>query len=155
MKFRSLSFCLLIVLCLFITGCNSNNLKEVATLDEFSSVVSNKGFTVNDNMETYSEVDYILEAKQAVYDDITIEMIKYVGDEQASKVQENHIDSFDLLKSTGASAHKDKGKNYYSYSLVSNNRYMFSVRVENTLIFGKVMITDKKLVDKILNELGY
>jgi len=155
MKLRGLSICLLMILCLFITGCGEEKTRDVATLDEFTNVASSKGFTVNDNMELYSEASYILEAKQAIYDDITIEMVKYTDSDYANKAQENHIESFDLLKTTGASAHKEKGSNYYSYSLVSNNRYMISTRVDNTLIFCKVMLSDKETVDGILDELGY
>lgn len=155
MRIKNISFCLLLIICLFITGCGEEKTKEVATLEEFSNIATNKGFTVTDTYSTYSDASYILEARQAVYDDITIEMIKYSDSETADKVQKNHIENFDLLKSTAATAHKDKGSNYYSYSLVSNNRYMVSTRVENTLIFCKVMINDKEIVNEILNELGY
>ena len=48
-----------------------------------------------------------------------------------------------------------KGKNYYRYELVSNGYYMINTRVDNTLIFCKVMLNDKETVDEILDELGY
>ena len=82
-------------------------------------------------------------------------MIKYTDNESAEKVLEGHIESFNLLKSTGASEKDTKGDNYHKYFLVSNNRYMISVRVENTLVFCKTLITNKETVDKVLNELGY
>ena len=65
------------------------------------------------------------------------------------------LDSFNLLKSTGASEKKDKGDNYYKYFLISNNYYMVSSRVDNTLIFCKTLLTNKEEVDKVLDELGY
>ena len=155
MKIKNLIICLLFVMCLFVTGCGEDKVKTVATLDDFSNVLVSKGFTVVDNMNAYSNVDYILEAKKAVYDDIEMEMIKYTDSDTANKVQENHIESFDLLKSTGAHAKKDKGSNYYSYALVSNNRYMVTTRIDNTLIFCKVMVEDKEFVEEILESLGY
>ena len=155
MKIRNLSICLLLLLCLFMTGCGEEKSKTAVTLDNFSNIVSGKGFTVTDNMNGYSDVDYILNSKFAVYDDIEIEMVEYSNSDYANKVQEGHIESFDLLKSTGAHVKKDKGSNYYSYSLVSNNRYMVSTRVDNTLIFCKVMLDDKEIVEEILTELGY
>lgn len=155
MKIRSLSICLLLGLCLFMTGCGEDKVKTVATLDTFGSVTSAKGFTIIDDLEEYKNIDYILDSKLATYDDIEIEMIQYSDSEYASKVQESQIESFDLLKSTGAYAKKDKGSNYYSYVIVSNNRYMVSTRVDNTLIFCKVMLEDKEIVEEILNELGY
>lgn len=155
MKLKNISVYLLLIICLFITGCGEEKTKKVATLDEFGNIASEKGFTVSDTTDSYSNADYILEAKQAIYEDITIEMIKYSDSEYADKVQKNHIENFDLLKSTAATAHKDKGANYYSYSIVSNNRYMISTRVDNTLIFCKVMLNDKEIVDEILDKLGY
>ena len=155
MKFRTLSNFLLIIICLFVTGCSSNKTKEVATLDDFSNVAANKNLMVSDNSETYSDVDYILEAKIASYDNIKIEMIKYADVESANKAQDNHIENFQLRRSTGAHEVKDKGKNYYSYEMVSNGRYMFSIRVEDTLIFGSVLLEHKTVSEEIINDLGY
>lgn len=143
-----------LVICLILTGCGGGS-KEVKSTSDFNTVASNNGFTVNDNMSTYSGNDYITEAMIATTSDITIEMVIYDSMENANKVQEGQIDSFNLLKSTGASEKKDKGDNYYKYFLISNNYYMISSRVDNTLIFCKTLLTNKEEVDKVLDELGY
>lgn len=155
MKIKNLGALLLVIICLFITGCGTNKTKEVATLDEFDNIASNKNFIVSDNMGLYSGVDYILESRKAVYEDIEIEMVKYSDSDYAKKALDNHIESFNLLRSTGAYEAEDKGKNYKSYELISNGRYMFSIRVEDTLIFGKVMLEDKEIAQEIIDELGY
>ena len=123
-----------LVICLILTGCGGGS-KEVKSTSDFDTVASNNGFTVNDNMSTYSGNDYITGAMVATTSDIIIEMVIYDSVENANKVQEGQIDSFNLLKSTGASEKKDKGDNYYKYFLISNNYYMVSSRVDNTLIF--------------------
>ncbi|MGN1358102.1 MAG: hypothetical protein ACI4WU_01910 [Bacilli bacterium] len=143
-----------LVICLILTGCGGGS-KEVKSTSDFDTVASNNGFTVNDNMSTYSGNDYITGAMVATTSDITIEMVIYDSVENANKVQEGQIDSFNLLKSTGASEKKDKGDNYYKYFLISNNYYMVSSRVDNTLIFCKTLLTNKEEVDKVLDELGY
>ena len=143
-----------LVICLILTGCGGGS-KEVKSTSDFNTVASNNGFTVNDNMSTYSGNDYITGAMVATTSDITIEMVIYDSVENANKVQEGQIDSFNLLKSTGASEKKDKGDNYYKYFLISNNYYMVSSRVDNTLIFCKTLLTNKEEVDKVLDELGY
>lgn len=143
-----------LVICLILTGCGGES-KEVKSTSDFNTVASNNGFTVNDNMSTYSGNDYITGAMVATTSDITIEMVIYDSVENANKVQEGQIDSFNLLKSTGASEKKDKGDNYYKYFLISNNYYMVSSRVDNTLIFCKTLLTNKEEVDKVLDELGY
>lgn len=143
-----------LVICLILTGCGGGS-KEVKSTSDFDTVASNNGFTVNDNMSTYSGNDYITGAMVATTSDIIIEMVIYDSVENANKVQEGQIDSFNLLKSTGASEKKDKGDNYYKYFLISNNYYMVSSRVDNTLIFCKTLLTNKEEVDKVLDELGY
>lgn len=152
---KRISIYFLMIVCLFVTGCGTDKVKEVATLDEFDNVSVNNSFVVNDNMESYKNVDYIVEAKKAVLNDIEIEMIKYTNSDYAKTVQDGQIDSFNLLKNTGAYEEKDKGNNYYRYALVSNGYYMISTRVDDTLVFCKTLLGNKETVEKIYEELGY
>lgn len=143
-----------LVICLLLTGCG-NKTKEVKSVDDFSTIAKENNFVVSNNINSYDDSNYITEAMIATYDDISIEMVIYDTNDNANKVQSNQIDGFNLLKSTGASEKRDEGKNYYKYFLISNNYYMVSSRVDNTLIFCKTLMTNKDKVDKILNELGY
>lgn len=150
---KKLNICLLVIVCLFMVGCTSNKTKETTTLENFSTELSNNNFQVV--LKDYSNIDYIVESRVGTYNDIEIEMIKYTDSSYADKVHGEHIESFNLLKSTGAAEVKDKGKNYYKYSLVSNGYYMISSRVDDTLIFCKTSINNKDLVDSIYTNLGY
>lgn len=152
---KKLSIYFLIIVCLFMTGCGNDKEKVVITLDDFDKTLTDKGFTVYDNMDDYSEFDYIVMAKVAVLDDIEIEMIKYTTNDYAVKVQDSQIENFNLLKNTGAYEDKEKGSNYYKYVLVSNNRYMINSRVDDTLIFCKTLLENKEKVEEIYSELGY
>ena len=141
--------------CLLITGCGEEKSKVAVTTDEFDNICTDNGFTVNDNTLLYEDYDYIIDSSLADLDNIQIEMIQYTDSESAEKVLESHIESFNLLKSSGAAEKNYKGDNYHKYFLVSNNRYMISVRVDDTLIFCKTMLTNKEKVDKVFEELGY
>lgn len=152
---KKLSIFILMIMCLLVTGCGNDKEKIAVTSDKFVTVLTNKGFKVNDIMDTYSDVDYIVEAKKAVLDDIEIEFVRYSSNEYAKKVQDKQIGSFALLKNTGTHENKQEGKNYYKYFLVSNNRYMINTRVDNTLMFCKTMLEDKDIIDDVYNELGY
>ena len=152
---KRISIYFLLIVCLFVTGCGTDKVKEVATLDKFDNVSVNNSFVVNDNMESYKNVDYIVEAKKAVLNDIEIEMIKYTSSDYAKTVHDGQIDSFNLLKNTGAYEEKNKGSNYYRYVLVSNGYYMVSTRVDDTLVFCKTLLVNKETVEKIYEELGY
>ena len=149
---KKLSIYLFIIMCLFITGCG-NNVKDAVSLEDFSSVASGKNFVVM--LQDYSNVNYINEARIATTDGIEIEMINYTDVKYAKQVQDEQIESFNLTKTTAAWEHKDKGKNYYRYEMVSNGYYMINTRVDNTLIFCKTLLENKEKVQEIFDELGY
>lgn len=147
---------LVLLICVFITGCG-NKTKEVTTIDIFNDSATKNGFTVKDNINDYKSDTYITSATLAKYnDDIRIEMVVYDNEENAIKVQDEQIKQFRLLRNTGSGVEKkDKGKNYYKYFLISNNFYMISSRVDNTLIFCKTPLDNKEKVENILNDTGY
>ena len=150
------NYLIIFALILFtLCGC-SNKSKEVKDIDEFNEISVNNDFKVVDNMNSYENINYIDYATLAVIDDDSnLEMVIYESVDYATKVQEGQIENFASRKSTGATEKKDKGKNYYKYSLISNNRYMVSSRVENTLIFCNTSLSNKSNVDAILEELEY
>ena len=151
---KKISLFILVVFCLVLTGCN-NKTKEVHSLDDFEEACVSDGLTVNDNLVNYSDSSYITGAKIAKNDDITIEMVTYDSIDKAKEVQERQIDSFMTLKSTGAIIDKDKGKNFYRYSMISNGYYMVNSRIDNTLIFAKVLLDDKDTINNILDSIDY
>ena len=106
-------------------------------------------------LEDYTGVSYINEARIASMEGVEIQMINYTEAKYAEKVQNEQIESFNLLKTTGAWEKKDSGKNYYRYEIVSNGYYMINTRVDNTLIYCKTLLENKDTVQSLFNELGY
>ena len=146
---------IVIIMCLFLIGCTSKEEKSVKTINEFVTVCSNAGMATADRMSFYTNDDYIKEAMQCVLDNLEIEMVVYDNVESAKGVQEKQIENFNLLKSTNSVNNKDKGKNYYKYEMVGNGYYMYSLQVDNTLIFTKTLMINKDKVTEVLNGLGY
>ena len=107
----------------------------------------NIAIIINDN--------YITGSIKCTLNDLTIEMVTYDNSDDASKIQTQHISSFMAIKGTAATANKDKGKNYYKFTMISNGYYMVSSRIENTLIFSKTPIANKETVEGIINNMGY
>ena len=146
----------LLVLCvLCLTACSSNTKKVAKNVNDFETLALTKGFTVVKDNKDYDGVPYITEYSKITYGESTVEMIVYSDSDMADTVQQSHIESFAVYKSTGAPINKNIGKNHYHYSLISNNMYMLSTRIENTLIFCKISINDKDLVLGLVTELGY
>ena len=147
----------LCLMCLLLVGCGSNKTKEVGSLDNFQSACVTNSFSYENKLSEYQaqNITYITDAGKATLDDATIEMVIYDNDESASKTQEQHIASFMNIKSTGATAHKEKGKNYYKFTMVSNGYYMVSSRIDNTLVFSKTLLANKEKIESILNEINY
>ena len=82
-------------------------------------------------------------------------MVVYDTLDNAKKTQDSHIEKFKNVKSSGATGESAKGKNYDSFSLISNGFYMVSSRIDNTLIFTKTAVENKDKILTILDSLGY
>ena len=146
---------IILIMCLFLVGCTSKEEKTVKTINDFTTVCSNVGLATADRMNMYKNDNYIKEAMQCVADNLEIEMVVYDNMESAKDVQEKQIENFNLLKSTNSISNKDKGKNYYRYEMVGNGYYMYSLQVDNTLIFTKTLLANKDKVTSVLEGLGY
>ena len=151
---KKYSLFILILFCLVITGCASKETKEAKTLNDFEEICTNSGFTVNDNLLSYTDEE-IKGAKIAKIDSEHIEMVVYDTAESAKKVQKKHIDDFMKIRNTMVTVDKKEGKNFYEFKMISNGYYWITTRIDNTLIFAKIPVDYKDKVDIILIGLGY
>lgn len=153
---KKINIIFLLLICILISGCGSNKETKVAgTLSDFNNNAINNSFTVNDNMNSYQSINYIIGSMVASKDDITVEMVIYDTTDNAIKAQDNQIKAFQNMKSANSTTKKDKGENFYKYVYVSNGYYMITSRIDNTLIFSKTLLTNKELVDNIINSMNY
>lgn len=145
-----------LLLLFILVGCSFNKELNVIDYNKFNNVLINNAFYVDNNSDSYTNSSYIKEAYVARQnDEFMVEFIVYDNDKSAKTVINNHINSFKMLKSTGATEINENGKNYQKYILISNNYYMSSIRVDNTLIFCKTSLKNKDVIEKIYKELNY
>ena len=90
-----------------------------------------------------------------IYNNVTVEMAIYDSVDNAKLAQETQIKEFDNLRSTGNIITKDEGQNYYDYTMISNGYYMVTSRIENTLVFSKVPLDNKDIIENTINSIGY
>ena len=152
---KKFGICLVLVMFLFMSGCKSSESKIVTSLDNFESVLKNEGFEVYNKTDSFKSIGYINGSMRATLDAVVIEMFEYTDSDTAKKILSEHVESFNLLKSTGAHEIKEEGQNYQRYGLVSNGYFMISVQVDNTVIFCKTFLDNKEMIDNIYNKLGY
>ena len=145
---------LILISLLLITGCG-DSVRAVGNVDSFRNAATKNSLIVSDNMVNYNDTDYIKEALLAGGQDLSIEMIVYENEDDAINVQDSHIKTFANMKSTSEIVKKNKGTNYYKYTMISNGYYLVTSRIDNTLIFTKTLLKNKDIVDSILNEMGY
>ena len=151
---KRIGLLLLILCCFILTGCGSKEERTAKTLNDFEDICNDNGFAVTDGKVDYTE-ESITAARVASIDNEKIEMLIYDNSDTASKVQDGHIDSFMTIRNTMVTVDKKKGKNFYSFKMVSNGYYWVSTRIDNTLIFTKIPVDYKDNVDTILDSLGY
>lgn len=152
---KKIKLFLLLLLTFGLIGCASNEEKVSINADKFRQTLTNHGFAVLDQSDIYKNESYILTASKATYQDVEISFFEYDNAENAEKILKNQIDTFNLRKSTGASTTNQEGKNFHKYILISNNYYMISVRVDNTVAFCSTPLTNKEVLEKAFNSIGY
>ena len=154
-RMKKLKILLAIVLMGCLVGCASNEEKVAVDTNKVTDVLTANGFAVVDDSAKYKNESYVLKSITGKYGNAEIAFIEYSSADTAEKVLEEQIEKFSLRKSTGASTTNKKGKNFHKYILISNNYYMRSVRVENTLIFCNLPLSNKDLVEKLFNAIAY
>jgi len=152
---KKIKLFLLLILVGGLLGCSSNEEKVAIDTTKFETTLINNGFATIDNSSTYKNETYILNAYKGTYQEVAIEFIEYSSSENAEKVLQKQIETFNLRKSTGASTTNQEGKNFHKYILISNNYYMISVRVDNTLVFSSTPLANKDIIENIFNSIGY
>ena len=152
---KRINFLILGIFCLLLVGCGKGGSKDTINVEDFQKVSTDSGFVFLDNIGSYSDVEYVKEAKKAVLDSTVIEMIVYDNEENAKKVQESQIKTFKTFKNTAVPENTEEGNNYYKYWMVSNGYYMVSSRIDNTLVFSKTLLANKEKIETILNEINY
>ena len=153
MKKRGILLAVVCLLVLFVTtGCMN---KKAITTSEFKTKMKDKGFTIVDVLEQFSEYQYVKEATVAKNDDYQLEFYVLSDDERANYMFNTNKQIFQNSKGSSSFETKNKMGNYENYSLTSVGYYMYVSRVNNTLIYLKVNESKKDAVIEIIKDLGY
>ena len=137
---------------------NLNKEKTSITASDFYTIMSQKGYSVQDANSQFADYDYVSQAYIALSndDDFQIEFYELIDDSYATSFYNNNKSIFESLKGKDVSAETSAElKNYSKYTLSANGKYMVVSRIDNTVVYVDVDDSYKNNVKSILDELGY
>lgn len=148
---------LLLVICLLtlftLTGCAKKN---VITTNEFKTIAENYGYTTEKPQQNndYDNINETIIASKPSGIQVKFYILKSSSD--AETMFNDNKKFFKTLKSNNSVTESSITiSNYLSYSLTSNNKYMYLCKVENTLLYVDVEETYKNEVKDFIKALGY
>lgn len=154
MKKKILILCSILI-CMFIfTACGS---KTAINTDKFISTMESKGFVISDVTDQFAGVDFLNDVTVAMKDSGEYQIEFYNLKDESNAIEAFNINKEEFEKEKGSTSTESSAslKNYSTYSLTSNGKYMYVSRIDNTLIYLDVSKEYKDEVKEIINELGY
>lgn len=151
LKISLLIICLVSVFSFY--GCNS---KKTISASDFSQKVSQMGYTLEDVTSQYTSNDNIKSVITAKANEgYSILFFVFDDDVSATGMFNSNKNSFESYKSKSAVQNSIKFVNYSSYELTSNGYYMYTCRIDNTLIYVKASDTYKENIKKLIKDIDY
>lgn len=154
MKKRNIFLGIVCFLMIFmLTGCKD---KIALSAEEFKSKVESNGYTAHDVTDQYSEYEYIKTGIVALSSsNYQIEFYVLDNESNAQRMFDDNKSKFESSQGSVSSHSEASLKNYSTYTLNSNGKYMHLCRVDNTLLYVDVDETYKDQVKDLVNKLGY
>lgn len=142
-----------VIMTFLLTGCGT---KTVKTTNDFIVLAENSDLSTKNVKESqYSSDDSIKEGYVAYNNNWQIEFYVLDNEGTASSNFDTNVKIFEESKGDSSTYVSLEGKNYESYSLVSNGQYMYICRVENTFIYANVSEEYQSDVKAFIKNFGY
>lgn len=143
----------ILLLSLFtLTGCFT---KQALTTDEVKSKVSEIGFNVSDAKSEYADYDHIIESLELGNSNFYIQFFVVNDEEKAKILFNNNKEIIDGNRNGTYKNSSTSGKNYETYELESDGKYMYVSRIDNTIIYANEKVEYKEEIRKIIDTLKY
>ncbi|MBP5470776.1 MAG: hypothetical protein J6Z11_16215 [Candidatus Riflebacteria bacterium] len=130
--------------------------KTVKNANDFKSLAEKYKYTVSDVTKQYSANQKVKNATVAKSSqDFQIEFYVLEDEGSAGKMFYTNKAKFENSKSGASMQASSSNTNYSTYSLTSNNKYMYLCRVDNTLLSLNIPSDYKDNVNKFIEEFEY
>lgn len=131
--------------------------KTAVTIEGFKTVAEEKGYTVGDIQNQFSEYEYIEKAQVAVSKDYNYLIEFYVIDseENAKAFYNNNKVTLEAMKQENSIDTTTSINNYDIYTLKAGGKYMYIARVDNTIVYANVSDSVENNIKEFMKALGY
>lgn len=133
---------------IFLTGCT----KKSITVEEFISSFDTSKYKVEKND---SLIENINSKASAGNTEFQIEFYEMKDKSHAEELFKKQKEEFNSVKTSVSAQNSIKSNNYESYELITNGRYMYNCRVDNTIIYVNANEKDKDEVKSLIDKIGY
>lgn len=153
MKKKILLITILITSLLFLTGCG----KKALTIEEFTSSFDTNKYTVGEYQE--GQIDTVIDGLQrgayVTNGSYTIDFYILENTSKAKALFKDEKATFEASKDGKTIENSIKINNYESYELTTDLMYMYTCRVDNTLLYINANVEDKDEIKSLVKKLGY
>ena len=131
--------------------------KKAVTEEKFIEIAKEKGYNIGEVQKETLNNTNVTSAKIAVSSDYRYLVEFYIlnSSETASSFFSECKSNLENSKEEGTIPTEESSKEYEKYTLKSNGKYMYLVRVNNTIVQLNVNEQDEKAVTEFVNALGY
>lgn len=137
-----------------LTGCGTT--RESMTDMKFQNAAEKAGYEVMDSTEQFAAYDHIESASIAIKNnEYQVEFYTASNSTSAASMFQTNRESFEITKGSKTKEGEKSGKNYQSYSLLTNGQYMHVCQIDNTLVYVDVEEEHMGDVQEFLQDIGY
>lgn len=151
---KKITIAVISILILFtLTGCGNKKVITVEAFEEASKKHGNEVIDITDQYQNYDNVEKVMISKSN--EDWNVELYILNTKESASSMFNLNKETFEKEKKEINSQSSSSFGNYETYTLISNDYYMHTCRIENTLLYVKTKKENKEAVQKLIKDLEY
>lgn len=151
-EFRLLYLLLFILMALSLSACKS---REPITADIFQEKLKSQEYEVADATVQYTEVEQILMTQVAEKGSVHIEFYEMDSKDSAAAIFNGNKQKIEGYKSGSNVATSVSLGSYQKYNLTTSETYYIVIQLDQTFIYAYSDQADKKILDGIIEDIGY
>lgn len=134
-----------------------NSRKKAITIEKFEEKAKELGYNIANMQNEMTQKEEVTDVKVAMSEDYSYMIKFYVLKDKdiANDFYHENREAFDKLKKQGNVIKEKNSKNYNTYSLKNDEKYMYISKVDNTILQLSVNQLEEQRVMEFVKKLGY